>query len=105
MCFKNIHAGLCLNTGAIHPSQLHQVEEFKCLGMLFTNEERMEREIDTLVSVTSAVLNTLCQSIVIENELSCRAKLSVHQSIYSYPHLWSPVLGSDQKNQTADMVS
>jgi len=38
---------------------LPQVEEFKYLGVLFTSEGRMEREIDRRIGAASAVMRTL----------------------------------------------
>ena len=38
---------------------LPQVEEFKYLGVLFTSEGRMEREIDGRIGGASAVLRAL----------------------------------------------
>ncbi len=49
---------------------LPQVEEFKYLGVLFTSEGRMEREIDRWVGAASAVMWTLHRSVVVKWELS-----------------------------------
>ena len=66
---------------------LPQVEEFKYLGVLFTREWRMEREIDRQIGAASAVMHG---SVVVKRELSRKAKLSIYQSIYvPAPHLWS----------------
>ena len=55
---------------------LPQVEEFKYLGVLFTSEGRMEREIDRRIGAAAAVRR--------------KAKLSIYRSIdVPYPHLWS----------------
>ena len=61
---------------------LPQVEEFKYLGVLFTSEGRMEREIDRRIGAVSAVMRTLHGSVVVKRELSRKAKLSIYQSIY-----------------------
>ncbi|KAK0141121.1 Smoothelin-like protein 2 [Merluccius polli] len=61
---------------------LPQVEEFKYLGVLFTSEGRMEREIDRRIGAASAVMRTLHGSVVVKRELSRKAKLSIYQSIY-----------------------
>ncbi|TWW78630.1 hypothetical protein D4764_11G0007510 [Takifugu flavidus] len=42
---------------------LPQVEEFKYLGVLFTSEGRMEREVDRRTGAASAVIRTLHRSI------------------------------------------
>ena len=52
---------------------LPQVEEFKYLGVLFTSEGRMEREIDRRIVAASAVMHGF---IVVKRELS------IYQSIY-----------------------
>ncbi|XDV31537.1 hypothetical protein PO909_002528 [Leuciscus waleckii] len=72
---------------------LPQVEEFKYLGVLFTSEGRMEREIDRRIGAASAVMQSLYRSVVVKKELSRKAKLSIYQSIYvptlTYGHeLW-----------------
>ena len=48
---------------------LLQVEEFKYLGVLFTSEGKMEREIDRRIGAASAVMRTLRQSIVVKRDL------------------------------------
>ena len=49
---------------------LSQVEEFKYLGVLFTSEGRMEREIDGRIGAASAVLWALHRPVVVKKELS-----------------------------------
>ncbi|TWW66946.1 hypothetical protein D4764_20G0009780 [Takifugu flavidus] len=61
---------------------LPQVEEFKYLGILFTSEGRMEREIDRRIGAASAVMQALNRSVVMKKELSRKAKLSIYRSIY-----------------------
>ncbi|KAK0136834.1 hypothetical protein N1851_027007 [Merluccius polli] len=61
---------------------LPQVEEFKYLGVLFTSEGRMEREIDRRIGAASAVMRTLHGSVAVKRELSRKAKLSIYQSIF-----------------------
>ncbi len=72
---------------------LPQVEEFKYIGVLFTNERRMEREIDRRIGAASAVMRSMYRSVVVKKELSCKANLSIYRSIYvptlTYDHeLW-----------------
>ncbi|TWW78198.1 hypothetical protein D4764_11G0003190 [Takifugu flavidus] len=45
---------------------LPQVEEFKYLGVLFTSEGRMEREINRRIGAASAVMRTLHRSVVVK---------------------------------------
>ncbi|MDF4367610.1 hypothetical protein P3387_26150, partial [Vibrio parahaemolyticus] len=61
---------------------LPQVEEFKYLGILFTSEGRMEREIDRRIGAASAVMRALNRSVVVKRELSQKAKLSIYRSIF-----------------------
>ena len=49
---------------------LPQVEEFRYLGILFTSEGRMEREIDKRIGEASAVMRMLNRSIVAKREPS-----------------------------------
>ncbi|KAK3509655.1 hypothetical protein QTP70_008402 [Hemibagrus guttatus] len=72
---------------------LPQVEEFKYLGVLFTSEGRMDREIDRRIGAAAAVMLSMYRSVVVKKELSQKAKLSIYQSIYvptlTYGHeLW-----------------
>ncbi|KAK3526805.1 hypothetical protein QTP70_033550 [Hemibagrus guttatus] len=72
---------------------LPQVEEFKYLGVLFTSEGRMDREIDRRIGAAAAVMWSMYQSVVVKKELSRKAKLLIYQSIYvptlTYGHeLW-----------------
>ena len=72
---------------------LPQVEEFKYLGVLFTSEGRMEREVDGRIGAASAVLRALQRPVDVKKELNQKAKLSIYWSIYvpilTYGHeLW-----------------
>ncbi|KAK3525741.1 hypothetical protein QTP70_007388 [Hemibagrus guttatus] len=72
---------------------LPQVEEFKYLGVLFTSEGRMDREIDRRIGAAAAVMQSMYWSVVVKKELSRKAKLLIYQSIYvptlTYGHeLW-----------------
>ncbi|KAI3353886.1 hypothetical protein L3Q82_005087 [Scortum barcoo] len=57
---------------------LPQVEEFKYLGVLFTSEGKMEREIDRQIGAASrAVMRSVYQTvIVVKKELSRKAESS-----------------------------
>ena len=77
---------------------LPQVEEFKYLGVLFTSEGRMEREIDRRIGAASAVMRTLHGSIVVK----------IYQSIYvpalTYGHeLWVMTERTRSRVQAAEM--
>ncbi|KAI3354725.1 hypothetical protein L3Q82_004509 [Scortum barcoo] len=64
---------------------LPQVEEFKYLGVLFTSEGKMEREIDRRIGAASAVMRSVYRTVVVKKELSRKAKLSIYRSIYAFP--------------------
>ena len=87
---------------------LPQVEEFKYLGILFTSEGRMEREIDRRIGAASAVMRSLNRSVVVKRELSRKAKLSIYRSIYAptltYGHeLWVMTERMRSRIQAAEM--
>ncbi|KAI3361665.1 hypothetical protein L3Q82_002028 [Scortum barcoo] len=87
---------------------LPQVEEFKYLGVLFTSEGKMEREMDKWIGAASAVLRTLVCSVVVKRELSQKAKLSIYWSIYiptlTYGHeLWVMTERTGLRIQAAEM--
>jgi exonuclease III len=84
------------------------VEEFKYLGVLFTNEGKMEREIDRRIGAASAVKRALYRSVVVKRELSQKAKLSIYRSIYVptliYGHeLWVVTERTRSRIQAAEM--
>ncbi|TWW62402.1 hypothetical protein D4764_04G0010490 [Takifugu flavidus] len=87
---------------------LPQVEEFKYLGVLFTSEGRMEREVDRRIGAASTVMRTLHRSVVVKRELSRKAKLSIYRSIFvptlTYGHeLWVMTERTRSRVQAAEM--
>ncbi|KAK3545223.1 hypothetical protein QTP70_002063 [Hemibagrus guttatus] len=87
---------------------LPQVEEFKYLGVLFTSEGRMDREIDRWIGAAAAVMRSMHRSVVVKKELSRKAKLSIYQSIYAltltYGHeLWVMTERVRSQIQAAEM--
>ncbi|KAI3363611.1 hypothetical protein L3Q82_001243 [Scortum barcoo] len=67
---------------------LPQVEEY--LGVLFTSEGKMEREIDRRIGAESAVMRSVYRTVVVKKELSRKAKLSIYHGQSTLPpHLWS----------------
>ncbi|KAI3356985.1 hypothetical protein L3Q82_003620 [Scortum barcoo] len=69
---------------------LPQVEEFKYLGVLFTSEGKMEREIDRRIGAASAVMRSVYRTVVVKKELSRKWRSSIYRSIYvPTSHLWS----------------
>ncbi|KAK7889103.1 hypothetical protein WMY93_024663 [Mugilogobius chulae] len=86
---------------------LPQVEEFKYLGVLFTSEGRMEREIDRRIGAAS-VMQSLYRTVVVKKELSRKAKLSIYRSIYvptlTYGHeLWVMTERTRSRIQAVEM--
>ncbi|KAK9541149.1 hypothetical protein VZT92_001216 [Zoarces viviparus] len=72
---------------------LPQAKEFKYLGVLFTSEGKMEREIDRRIGAAAAVKQALHRTVLVKKELSRKAKLSIYHSVYvptlTYGHeLW-----------------
>lgn len=61
---------------------LPEVEEFRYLEVLLMIEGRLEHEINRQIAAVSAVLHTLCQSVVVNGELRCKTKVSVYQAVY-----------------------
>ncbi|KAK3523485.1 hypothetical protein QTP86_033979, partial [Hemibagrus guttatus] len=87
---------------------LPQVEEFKYLGVLFTSEGRMDREIDRRIGAAAAVMRSMYRSVVVKKELSRKVKLSIYQSIYvptlTYGHeLWVMTERVRSRIQVAEM--
>jgi hypothetical protein len=87
---------------------LSQVEEFKYLGVMFTSEGRMEREIDRRIGAASAVMRSLYRTVVVKRELSRGAKLSIYRSIYvptlTYGHeIWVMTERTRSRIQAAEM--
>ncbi|KAI3353754.1 hypothetical protein L3Q82_004986 [Scortum barcoo] len=72
---------------------LPQVEEFKYLGVLFTSEGKIEREIDRRIGAASRsyAVGVPDRRGCEEGAESKQAKLSIYRSIYVpfHPHLWS----------------
>ncbi|KAK3518521.1 hypothetical protein QTP70_001509 [Hemibagrus guttatus] len=84
---------------------LPQVEEFKYLVM---SEGRMDREIDRRIGAAAAVMRSMYRFVVVKNELSRKAKLSIYQSIYvptlTYGHeLWVMTERIRSRIQAAEM--
>ncbi|KAI3367814.1 hypothetical protein L3Q82_026645 [Scortum barcoo] len=62
---------------------LPQVEEFKYLGVLFTSEGKMEREIDRRIGAASAVKCGRCtRTVVVKKEPKRRSSRFTVKSIY-----------------------
>ncbi|KAI3368804.1 hypothetical protein L3Q82_025789 [Scortum barcoo] len=83
---------------------LPQVEEFKYLGVLFTSEGKMEREIDRRIGAASAVMRSVYRTVVVKKELSRKAKLSIYRSIY-VPTLTYGMAGRSLRDRVRSSVT
>ena len=61
---------------------LHQVEKFKYLGVAFTSDGRLDKELDVQLGKATSLMRTLHHSVVLKRELLRKAKLSVFKSIF-----------------------
>ena len=103
LCRKKVACPLRVGT-----EFLPQVEEFKYLGVLFTSEGKMEREIDRRIGAAAAVMRSLYRTVVVKKELSQKARLSIYQSIFvptlTYGHeLWVVTERMRSRIQAAEM--
>ena len=103
LCRKTVECSLRVGS-----ELLPQAKEFKYLGVLFTSEGKMEREMDRRIGAASAVMRALYQSVVVKQELSRKAKLSIYRSIYlptlTYGHeLWIVTERTRSRIQAAKM--
>ncbi|KAI3366683.1 hypothetical protein L3Q82_009358 [Scortum barcoo] len=87
---------------------LPQVEEFKYLGVLFTSEGKIEREIDRRIGAASAVMRSVYRTVVVKKELSRKAKLldllpvNLRSSSLTYGHeLWGGVPGMSHREEAS----
>ena len=66
----------------VNGATLKQVEKFKYLGVAFTSDERQDEELDIRISKASAVMRALHYSVVMKQELSKKAKLSIFKAVF-----------------------
>jgi len=64
----------------VSSNSLPQVEKFEYRGVVCTSDGRWNKEFDTRIGKTNAVLRELYRSMVTKRELSNTAKLSVFKS-------------------------
>ena len=67
LCRKPVDCSLQVGTEC-----LPQAKEFRYLGVLFTSEGKMEREIDRRIGTAAAVKQALHRTVVVKRELSLR---------------------------------
>ena len=74
----------------VNGATLKHVEKFKYLGVAFTSDGRQDEELDTRIGKASAVMRALHYSVVMKQELSKKAKLSIFKAvvalIFTYGH-------------------
>lgn len=56
--------------------------EFKCLGVLYMGDVKMEQEMDRRFGTTSLVMRLLYRAIVVNKELGNKTNLSIYWSVY-----------------------
>ena len=66
----------------VNGATLKQIEKFKYLGVAFTNDGRQSEELDTRIGKASAVIRALHYSVVMKQELSKKAKLSIFRTVF-----------------------
>ena len=66
----------------VNGATLKQVEKFKYLGVAFTSDGRQDEELDTRIGKASAVMLALHYSVVMKQELSKKAKLSIFKAVF-----------------------
>ncbi|KAI3355481.1 hypothetical protein L3Q82_018317 [Scortum barcoo] len=88
---------------------LPQVEEFKYLGVLFTSEGKMEREIDRRIGAASAVMRSVYRTVVVKKELSPKGEaldlpVNLRLPTLTYGHeLWVMTERTRSRIQAAEM--
>ena len=66
----------------VNGTPLDQVEKFKYLGVEFSNEERLDCEIDRRIGSASEILRSLYRSVVTKKEVSRRRKMAIFNAVY-----------------------
>ena len=61
---------------------LKQVEKFKYRGVAFTSDGRQNEVLNTRIGKASAVMPVLHYSVVLKQELSKKAKLSIFKAVF-----------------------
>ena len=66
----------------VNGTPLNQVEKFQYLGVEFSNDARLDCEIDRRVGSASAILRSLYRSVVTKKEVSRRTKMAIFNVVY-----------------------
>ena len=67
---------------SVDGTPLNQVEKFKYLGIEFSNDARLDCEIDRRIGSASAILRSLYRSVVTKKEVSWRMKMAIFKAVY-----------------------
>ena len=66
----------------VNGATMKQVEKFKYLGVAFTSDGMQDEELDTRIGKASAVKRALHYFVVMNRELSKKAKLSIFRTVF-----------------------
>ena len=66
----------------VNGTPLNQVEKFKYLEVEFSNDVRLDCEIDRRIGSASAILRSLYRPVVTEGEVSGRARMAIFNAVY-----------------------
>jgi len=68
----------------VSASTLQQVEPFKYFGMVYTSDERRNKETDTRIGKANGVLHELCHSVVTKQTkaFKCRKVQILNRSLF-----------------------
>ena len=66
----------------VNGTPLDQVEKFKYLGVEFSNDARLDCEIDRRIGSASAILRSLYRSVLTKKEVSRRTKMAIFNAVY-----------------------
>ena len=61
---------------------LNEMEKFKYLGVVFSNDARQDCEINRRIGSASAILRSLHRSVVTKKEVSWRTKMAIFNAVY-----------------------
>ena len=66
----------------VNGATLKQVEKLKYLGVAITSDGRQDEDLDTRTDKASAIMRALHYSVVMKQELSKKAKLSIFKAVF-----------------------
>ena len=66
----------------VNGATLKQVEKFKYLWVAFTSDRRQNEKLDVQIGKANAVMRALHYLVVMKEELSKKAKLSIFKTVF-----------------------